>query len=455
MANRSGHFILSLTGFCMLIPFGTDAPIYHRPYGTVAVMIINVLLFILTGTGDVMGNPFSEYRWLILEFDRINPLQWISSCFMHASWTHLIGNMIFLWCFGLVVEGKIGFKKFSCLYLGLCLADGAIAQIPMFVIANDVQRELGGALGASGVIFALIAVSLCWAPENCMQCLFTWSFYYVRSFDVPIVMLAAFYFCMEILPLLFGGFHMSTPLLHLLGMSVGFPFALYMLKYDLVDCEGWDIISRWDEMPRNPLAILGRLSQSHERRASGKILADAYDRQSGRDALEEILQNPNRYNLARSEAKPTKRPSDERSQVLLHFASSIERKNPNAAKSMFRRIREQWGTHSITERQLVRYATLLSRIGWHVDSLEPLHILVSRKSQHANQACLRIARIQLQIQRDPESAEATLRQLVHPWGPDVECKRQQVCRALQAIATRRTSSIFGGGRSAQTQAKEI
>ena len=35
---------------------------------------------------------------------------------MHGGLMHLLGNMLFLWAFGLVVEGEIGSLRFVALY---------------------------------------------------------------------------------------------------------------------------------------------------------------------------------------------------------------------------------------------------------------------------------------------------------------------------------------------------
>ena len=49
--------------------------------------------------------------------DGIHPLQWLTNIFLHAGFFHLVGNMIFLWTFGFVVEGKLGWLPFTALYL--------------------------------------------------------------------------------------------------------------------------------------------------------------------------------------------------------------------------------------------------------------------------------------------------------------------------------------------------
>ncbi|MGB7327472.1 MAG: rhomboid family intramembrane serine protease [Rubripirellula sp.] len=431
----------------MLFPYNTDAPIYFRPVGTITVIVLNCVLFWLTGMGEVMGNPTSEFRWLILEFDRINPLQWVTSAFMHADWMHLVGNMIFLWCFGLIVEGKIGWQKFAALYAGLCLADGAIVQIPMFIMYGD---SVGGALGASGVIFALMAIAMCWAPENDINCILgLW--YYVRSIDVPVFGFATFYLILQLFPLGFGGVRMSTPLLHLLGMSVGFPFAFYMLKHNLVDCEGWDIVSRWDRIPRNPLSILGRMVQSHDKREKATVLTAAYgsqSREAGQDAVRQILANPSVFNpptvnvpvvpplpsstiaaVAGFSESHTEAP--QKSSAIDSFQDAIKTDQPSVAMAAYRSIRISASTHLIGDEVLSSYVKLLGQHGKHIESIDPLQVLVTRRSRYSNQACLRIARIQLQLQKNPAAAQAALTQMTDPISPKMIARRQQLLDACK------------------------
>ena len=410
----------------MLIPYGTDAPVYHFPFATIGVIVINTVMFCATGMGY---DP--SYDWLILEYDKINPLQWVTAAFMHASWGHLIGNMIFLWCFGLVVEGKLGWARFSWLYLGLALADGAIGQIPMFLIFDS----CGGALGASGVIFALMAVSLVWAPQNDMHCLFVGSFFFVRTIDVPIFALGLFYFAVELLMLAIGGFHMSSEMLHLLGMSVGFPFAIYMLRKDLVDCEGWDIFSRYGHLRENhtslnPLLLVG--SMFGERSASSKanLLRQAYAPSgSGQDALKLIRENPDQFNPA------PKAPKETFVAAVQSLSRAIASHNHRKAGEVFDRISDRWGLSGLDDATLARYANLMSLCKLHLRCLQPLGLLVARRSRHTNSACIRMALIQLRVQRRPSQATETLHRMLRPWNTKLEMQRNRLLHEARTAMT--------------------
>ncbi len=85
----------------MILPWGTDAPIYHRPVATIGVIVVNVLIFV------AFPSPLHE-DWMLELGGGIHPLQWLSNIFMHLGLGHLLGNMLFLWAFGIIVEGKLG-----------------------------------------------------------------------------------------------------------------------------------------------------------------------------------------------------------------------------------------------------------------------------------------------------------------------------------------------------------
>ena len=104
---------------CLMIPYSTDAPLYHLQIGTGVLILANAICFV------IHGHPTSGAS--ILEFGGIlNPLEWVSSMFAHAGIGHLLGNMYFLAVFGLIVEGKLGCKRFVLLYLSTGLIDSAL-----------------------------------------------------------------------------------------------------------------------------------------------------------------------------------------------------------------------------------------------------------------------------------------------------------------------------------------
>ncbi|MGB7345158.1 MAG: hypothetical protein WBD20_13170, partial [Pirellulaceae bacterium] len=309
--------------------------------------------------------------------------------------------------------------------------------------------SMGGCLGASGVIFGLIAIALCWAPKNNMHCLFTWSLWMPYPVDVPIFAFGILYAIMEILTLALIGFHMSTPMLHMLGMLVGFPVAIFLLKRNLVDCEGWDAITLWGDLSLNPLKILQSMTDDQQHPESARIGRHAKRSSDGHDAVQEILANPERFNPATSRvAEDTRvqfdpvaagqaaqtRMRDRRQAAIATLRKAISSGQLNEAKAAFEHVCEHWGTHAINSKVLAAYGTLLSQHGCHVESLVPLKVLVSRRVSCANQVCLRIARIQLQIQNDLAAATATLSQIREPIDQPTRLRQSQLASAIRQQA---------------------
>jgi membrane associated rhomboid family serine protease len=213
----------------MLIPWGTDAPIYHKPFATVAVIVLNVLVFI------IFPSP-SHADWALVLGKGVHPLQWLANIFMHLGIGHLIGNMIFLWAFGIVVEGKLGALGFLAVYLGIGVLESAILQ----AVCHPEQPI--HMLGASGAIYGLLAICLVWAPRNELNC---WAFFRFVPFewDVPILWFAIFYIGFEVFEVGTSGFSVSSALAHAGGAAIGFAAAVGLLRAGLVDCENWDLFA--------------------------------------------------------------------------------------------------------------------------------------------------------------------------------------------------------------------
>lgn len=221
----------------LFFPYNTDAPIYHRPVGTIGLIIANVLIHI----AKMMTPEELVDRW-ILSFHTINPIQWLTASFLHLDLSHIIGNMFFLWAFGLVVEGKLGWKKFLPLYLGTAILEGAITQV--FVLLF-IETASPGALGASGVIYSLIAMSLLWAPNNHIQFIFGffWRIGLNSHTSIPFAIHTVFFFyiAFDVTEVIMGG--LSSGFLHSIGVFTGLMVGVPMLMLGYVDCEGGDILS--------------------------------------------------------------------------------------------------------------------------------------------------------------------------------------------------------------------
>src|SRR5271165_905328 len=77
------------------------------PVVTTAIIAINVIVFVY----ELMGGDAFVQQWSVVPADIVAGRHWITiltAMFMHASWMHIIGNMIFLWAFGPTIEDAMG-----------------------------------------------------------------------------------------------------------------------------------------------------------------------------------------------------------------------------------------------------------------------------------------------------------------------------------------------------------
>ena len=216
------------------LPTGTDAPIYHWPFATGGLMILNIGVFVLQCIFP------EEAEWYILNFGVINPITWFTAMVMHMDVGHLIGNLIAFGFLGWIIEGKVGWRRFILIVFMIGVSANAFTQIIM-LWASD-----GGALGFSCVVYGLISMMMIWAPENemriaCFGIFFFRPFWF--SFEITLSTLGFVLIGMELIVAAFTGFNMSTEVLHLIGAIPGFLIAVMMIRWRLVDCDGYDLIS--------------------------------------------------------------------------------------------------------------------------------------------------------------------------------------------------------------------
>ncbi len=82
-------------------------------------------------------------------------ISWLTSMFMHGSWSHILGNMLFLAIFGKNVEDAFGRVR----YLGFYLAGGFVAtmtQTAVTLLFGTAAAARVPNLGASGAIAAVL-----------------------------------------------------------------------------------------------------------------------------------------------------------------------------------------------------------------------------------------------------------------------------------------------------------
>jgi membrane associated rhomboid family serine protease len=169
-----------------MFPIGDEnLPGRGFPFITAALIAINVAVFVLLqgGSGDnAFTNGWSSIaREITTGVDLTKAVPWeiggteylipqapgpdpiyltlLSSMFMHGSWLHLGGNMLFLWIFGDNVEHRAGVIAYLVAYLAAGLV-GSLAQT-----VSDPTSPIPS-LGASGAISGVLGAYLVLFPRN-------------------------------------------------------------------------------------------------------------------------------------------------------------------------------------------------------------------------------------------------------------------------------------------------
>lgn len=157
----------------MFIPLHDANGLKHirLQYVTLAIIIINCLVFVLTaigpetfveaaviGLGYIPSTVFNiaerPPEWVLVP----DNATYITYAFLHGDIWHLGGNMLFLWVFGDNVEDALGHFKYLVFYL-LCAIAGALLH---GLLAPASQAPL---IGASGAIAGIVAAYLILHPR--------------------------------------------------------------------------------------------------------------------------------------------------------------------------------------------------------------------------------------------------------------------------------------------------
>lgn len=128
-----------------MFPFRDHNPSGRTPYVTIALVVANVLIFLVLL--PIESDPNQLYR-LYADYALIpavpSPMTFVTSMFLHAGWWHILGNMLFLWVFGDNLEDRMGHLGFAVFYL----ASGITAGVVHVILSHGSPVPTVGASGA-------------------------------------------------------------------------------------------------------------------------------------------------------------------------------------------------------------------------------------------------------------------------------------------------------------------
>jgi membrane associated rhomboid family serine protease len=178
-----------------MFPLRDDQPLHSVSISTITIIAVNVLVFFYQiQLDDYSLNAFIAHWGLTATVRGFHFANIITSMFIHGGWMHIIGNMIFLWCFGRSLEDAMGSGKFLIFYI-LC---GFAAAFTQSFLTWGSRAPM---IGASGAIAGVMGAYLLKFPRARISTLVIVIFFITRV-DIPAVLILVYWFVIQ----LFSGF---------------------------------------------------------------------------------------------------------------------------------------------------------------------------------------------------------------------------------------------------------
>ncbi len=246
-----------------MFPLKDNIPLARFPIVTVALVALNVLAYLLEirHGGSFFGGPSERVavRYGAIPYELTHPGEhcelvnsrtlagsvesilcqpapvrvepqpatWVTvftSMFLHGSFLHIFGNMLFLAIFGPTVEDAMGRLRFGLFYL----LGGLVALGSQVLVGPGLMAPT---LGASGAIAAVLGGYILLYPRARVLTL-VFIVFFVTLIEVPAVILLGFWFVVE---LYFGVAGLAGPLAGGEGVAYfahigGFLFGLLAIR---------------------------------------------------------------------------------------------------------------------------------------------------------------------------------------------------------------------------------
>ena len=219
----------------MFIAIKDDVPTVKKPVVTIALIVINSVVFLFSILLGSKGFLEFTYKFAYIPVELVHSVELtpelafstyltpFTSMFMHGGWLHLIGNMLFLWIYGNNVEDYFGGIKFVFFYLLSGLA--AIALYTLFGASSEVPL-----VGASGAIAGAMGAYIVLHPKARITVLII--FFFIQFIKIPARIVLGIWFFMQ----LFMSLRDSTTgggiawMAHVGGFLFGFVLLKFLTK---------------------------------------------------------------------------------------------------------------------------------------------------------------------------------------------------------------------------------
>ena len=172
-----------------MIPLRDVIPSRTTPVMTVAIIALNAVAWVIE-----LRVPESRMTRFMMTYGVVPAMfAWptvLTSMFLHGSWLHFLGNMLYLWIFGDNVEDRFGHVRFAIFYL-LCGTAAALAQV---AISPDSRVPT---IGASGAIAGVMGAYFVMFPHSRVLTLVPLIVFW-ELIEVPAILFLGIWFLMQL-----------------------------------------------------------------------------------------------------------------------------------------------------------------------------------------------------------------------------------------------------------------
>lgn len=204
----------------------------HPPFVTISISLLCILALLLySGLSPVLQQAMIDIGGMrpsaLSALLSQKPSDWlaapalspVTSLFIHASWLHLLGNLAYLWVFGIKVEQKLGSLGLFLVFL----LGGALANI---IVALRLPQLDTPIIGASGAVSAVVGAYLGLFPGRRIG-LFLPLGLYLQFARVPALLVIGSWFTLQLLYTVFGPINGAVAWwTHVTGFALGLSFSL-------------------------------------------------------------------------------------------------------------------------------------------------------------------------------------------------------------------------------------
>ena len=173
-----------------MIPLRDVIPSRTTPQITITIILLNAVAWLFELSLPHEELPLFLQIYGVVPAD-VHPSTIITSMFLHGGWTHILGNMWYLWIFGDNVEDRLGHGRFIVFYL-LCGAAASAGQI-LVDPASTVPT-----IGASGAIAGVMGAYFVLYPKSRVLTLIPLIVFW-DIIELPAIFLLGFWFLLQLI----------------------------------------------------------------------------------------------------------------------------------------------------------------------------------------------------------------------------------------------------------------